>query len=262
MANVDGNKRDYVLKLNKNLYGMKQAGRVWYEHLKKGLIERGFKQSEVDECVFYKGDLIFVVYVDDIIILCPDQRKIDRVVKSLKKGFDLTDEGDLTEYLGIRVDKTKKKGLKLTQPTLIRRIIAAVRLDSKKHKPAATPGTKVLLRDLGGLERETTWDYRSVVGMLNFLCQSTRPDLSFAVSQAAQFLENPKRCHEPAVIKICKYLLGTMDDGMYMHPNGNSFEVYVDADFAGGYNKGHTDDPDTAKSRAAYHIMYNGCSDV
>ena len=43
-----------------------------------------------------------------------------------------------------------------------------------------------------------------------------------------------------------------------MKTTRNSFEVYADADFSGGYQEGHTYDPNTTKSRSAYHIMYNG----
>ena len=46
---------------------------------------------------------------------------------------------------------------------------------------------------------------------------------------------------------------------MTMKADGHSFEVYADADFSGGYQKGHTDDPNTVKSCSAYHILYNGC---
>jgi hypothetical protein len=57
-----GNSKDYVLKLLKNLYGQKQAGRVWNEHLVEKLRSIGFSQSFVDECVFYREDVIFIVY--------------------------------------------------------------------------------------------------------------------------------------------------------------------------------------------------------
>jgi hypothetical protein len=40
-------KKDHVLKQIKNLYGQKQAGRVWYQHLRKKLIILGFKPSEM-----------------------------------------------------------------------------------------------------------------------------------------------------------------------------------------------------------------------
>lgn len=52
----DGNKEDYALKLHKNVYGQKQAGRVWYKFLTNKLTQQlGFKQSKVDECLFYRG---------------------------------------------------------------------------------------------------------------------------------------------------------------------------------------------------------------
>jgi hypothetical protein len=48
---TEQDRKDYVLKLEKNLYGQKQAGRVWCLHLKKNLLKLGFKLSEHDECV-------------------------------------------------------------------------------------------------------------------------------------------------------------------------------------------------------------------
>ena len=55
----------HVLKLLKNLYGRRQAGKVWADYLAEKLIEADFQQSTVDECVWYKGDVIFLCYVDD-----------------------------------------------------------------------------------------------------------------------------------------------------------------------------------------------------
>jgi len=69
----------------------------------------------------------------------------------------------------------------------------------------------------------------------------------------------PKKSHENAVIRICEYLRDTKDKGMLMKPKNTGFKVYADADFAGGYNKHNTEDPATAKSRTAHHIMFNDC---
>jgi hypothetical protein len=81
----DGNRKTHVLKLLKNLYGQKQAGRVWNQHLVKGLLSIGFQQSEIDECVFYRSQTIFVVYVDDGIFASPSSREIDQVINDLRK---------------------------------------------------------------------------------------------------------------------------------------------------------------------------------
>eukprot|EP00956_Cyclotella_meneghiniana_P041039 scaffold212605_cov23-Cyclotella_meneghiniana.AAC.1 len=49
-----GNKRAYVLKLKKNLYGLKQASFNWFDKLKTGLVDRGFKPSQIDPCLYFK----------------------------------------------------------------------------------------------------------------------------------------------------------------------------------------------------------------
>jgi hypothetical protein len=74
-------KKDHVLKLVKNLYGQKQAGRVWYQHLRKKLFKLGFNPSEHDECVFYHGTTIFIVYTDDTILLGLDKKEIESIYK-------------------------------------------------------------------------------------------------------------------------------------------------------------------------------------
>jgi hypothetical protein len=71
------NSKTHVLRLINNLYGQNQAGRVWNQHLAKGLIKAGFMASKVDECIFYKGNTIFIVYVDDGIFFGPDLKAIE-----------------------------------------------------------------------------------------------------------------------------------------------------------------------------------------
>ena len=62
---TEGNTKDYVLQLLANIYGQKQAGRVWNQYLVSKLESIGFTQSHIDECVFYRDNIIFIVYVDN-----------------------------------------------------------------------------------------------------------------------------------------------------------------------------------------------------
>jgi hypothetical protein len=66
------------------LCGQKQAGRVWNNHLTSGLVKIGFVQSKVDECVFYRDGVIFMVYVDDGIFYCLNMGKIDQAILELR----------------------------------------------------------------------------------------------------------------------------------------------------------------------------------
>jgi hypothetical protein len=79
-----------VLKLLKNLYGLKDAGLTWFEHLKNRLIQGGLKQSLVEPCIFVKGTLILLVYVDDCIALCPRNQPITDFIESMKTDYVLT----------------------------------------------------------------------------------------------------------------------------------------------------------------------------
>ena len=82
---VDGS-RNFILKLNKSLYGLKNSSRNWFQHLINGLKSRGFTQSQVDPCVLYREDSIILVYVDDCIIFSRSKSVNDTIVESLKNG--------------------------------------------------------------------------------------------------------------------------------------------------------------------------------
>ena len=48
--------------------------------------------------------------------------------------------------------------------------------------------------------------YRSVIGKLNYLEKSTRPDISYAVNQCARFTHDPKKSHTEAIIHLVNFL--------------------------------------------------------
>jgi uncharacterized protein (DUF58 family) len=104
--------KDLVLQLLKSLYGLKQAPRTFFEKLREGLLERGFIQSTIDPCLFMKDGCICVVYVDDTIFAGPDADKLSAEIKSLgvssdetHHSFQLRDEGEVGDFLGIRIAK-------------------------------------------------------------------------------------------------------------------------------------------------------------
>jgi hypothetical protein len=94
--------RSYVLRLNKSLYGLKQAGYNWFAKLSNGLQDRGFVQSSIDPCVFLNHNCIVLTYVEDCIIVGDTHNRIDLLIQSLHEGdenFVLQDEGLIDKYL-------------------------------------------------------------------------------------------------------------------------------------------------------------------
>ena len=203
-----GSRKTHCLKLIKNLYGSKAAGRVWQQHLFKGLKELGFRQSDTDECVFYRGTTVFMVYTDDGIFCGPNEEEIATCMSDLGKRFDITDEGDIDEYLGVKVTRAPDGSITLTQPHLIDSIIADLGFkENTKGKDTPAPSTASIDRDRDGIDHDESWEYRSVIGKLNFLEKSTRPDIAFAVHQCARYSSNPKQSHSAAVRYIVRYLM-------------------------------------------------------
>jgi hypothetical protein len=79
----NGNSKDHALKLLANFYGQKQAGCVWNSYLVNKLLEIEFKQSLIDDCVFYCEDVIFIVYVDDGIFLGTSDEQLTNIITEL-----------------------------------------------------------------------------------------------------------------------------------------------------------------------------------
>jgi hypothetical protein len=102
---VPDTNEDYVLELKKTLYGLRQAGLNWFETLKNHLLSIGFKQSIIDPCCFIKDDLILLCYVNDCLIFCHDNSKIDSLIQNLRETFILSNKGDVAAYLGVDVHK-------------------------------------------------------------------------------------------------------------------------------------------------------------
>ena len=103
---VDGGNGPQVLKLIKNLYGLKQASHNWYTMIKKGLKDRCFTPSEADPCMFLNKDMVVVLYVDDMIVLGKIKHEIEALYVSLKEGnehFKLKEEENIDKYLGVEL---------------------------------------------------------------------------------------------------------------------------------------------------------------
>ena len=96
--------------------------------------------------------------------------------------------------------------------------------------------------------------------MLQYLQGNTRPEISMAVHQTARFCNDPKLCHEKAIVRIGRYLLHTKDRGIIYDPDKTrGLECYVDADFAGGWLNADSDDAENVMSQTGFIIMYANC---
>ena len=133
-------------------------------------------------------------------------------------------------------------------------------LQINDHNTKYTPADQILHRDTNGPPRRETWNYRSVIGKLNFLAQNTRPDISMAVRNCTRFCTTPTQLHETAVKHIRRYLLLTRNKGLILSPQADyCLNMYVNADFAGAWHKEFAHLRESVLSRIGFLVTYCGC---
>jgi len=128
--------------------------------------------------------------------------------------MDLVVEDSVCGFLGIAMNKKKgedgRQEIQLLQTGLIDRVIVALGLDEHSNGLSTPACKKTLPKHADGDPHDLGFNYARVVGMAMYMCNNSRPDISFAVHQCARhsFLE-PKRQHAEYLKRIGRYLIST-----------------------------------------------------
>jgi len=201
--------------------------------------------------------MFILQHVDDTLFIAKNQSSLNDILSALKQTFHLTEKSNIHTFFGINFTTTSEGNITLTQTTLIDKVLSLTGLATANSAP--TPATTDLSDDKDGLERETTWHYRQIVGVLSYISYNTRPGITLAVNKVSRFCNNPKRSHERAIKRIFRYLRGTRTNGIIINPTSPQLlDCYVDADFCGVWNKDNSCDPTRMRSRTGYVIMFCG----
>jgi hypothetical protein len=201
-----------------------------------------------------------VIYTDDCLIFAREDATIDNLISELNKTYLLEDQGNVLDYLGIRItnDPTSKT-ITMQQTGLIESIISDVGLTTTSNTKT-TPSDSILHSDPSNTPRQESWNYRFVLGKLNFFAQNTCPDITFALHQCARFCTKPTSLHEFALKHIVRYLILTSQQGLTLHPAKDfCLDMYVDADFAGLWHRQHSNMQECVLSWTGYIITYCNC---
>ncbi|XP_021979131.1 uncharacterized mitochondrial protein AtMg00810-like [Helianthus annuus] len=230
---IDSDFPHHVCRLKRALYGLKQAPRAWFQRLSTFLISLDFVCSKSDPSLFvYNKDnnlIYLLVYVDHVIVIGNNETLINTFTSCLNTEFKLKDLGPLSYFLGIEVLHSSA-GFFLSQTKYAYDILA--RADHLDSKPVATPLSSTDYFSTPGTPFHDPTLYQSLVGALQYFT-ITRPDLSYAVNQASQFLHNPTTSHFQLVKRILRYVKGTLSYGLtFSSPTNTTLVGYSYADWA------------------------------
>ncbi|KAK1645515.1 hypothetical protein QYE76_063320, partial [Lolium multiflorum] len=260
---IDPKNADKVCKLQRSIYGLKQASRSWNRRFDKVIKDFGFIQCHGEACIYKKvsGSSVafLILYVDDILLIGNDIELLSSVKGYLNNSFSMKDLGEASYILGIKIYRDRSRRLiGLSQSTYLDKILKKFRMDeSKKGFLPMLPG-KVLSKTQGPAtaeerERMSQIPYASAVGSIMYAMLCTRPDIAHAVSLTSRYQSDPGMEHWTAVKNILKYLKRTKD--MFLCYGGDQ-ELVVTSYTDASWNT----DPDDSKSQSGYVFILNGAA--
>src|SRR5271169_266388 len=257
---VQPGKEDLVCELRKALYGLKQAGLVWNRKFNDFLVKNlGFHCVSADPCIYIIKEnnkfIILGLHVDDTLMVHNDNTFCDSIVNKIGAKFEITDLGEPTHLLGMRVQRETPIGpITLDQEAYICELLK--RFNMEECTPARAPHQPnfYLTKDMCPNAETETIDtsqppYNELIGGLLWLATNTRPDILPAVTVLCRFTRNPGIQHWKSAKLVLRYLKGTMKYGTQFARSSNDNLVgYVDSNCA--------NDPDTRQSVTGYVLMY------
>jgi hypothetical protein len=160
----------------------------------------------VDKCLFIRDNCIIIIYVDDCLIFSRDDKILEDILSHLGSVFQITSDMDVGAYLGLDIKCNVEGLLEITQPGLIDKVIAICGLEAASNEHRTPADSIIYATTENDAPCQLDWNYRQVIGILNYIATSSRPDILFKVHQCAWFSVAPRRSHELAVKQIVRYL--------------------------------------------------------
>ena len=249
-----------VCKLNRSIYGLKQASRQWNKRFHDAMVQDQYRVLNEDHCVYIKtskdGFVILSLYVDDILLTGNHKAFIESTKRWLSINFDMKDMGEASYVLGVKITRDRSKRLlALSQETYVRKVLE--RFNMTNCKGIDTPVEKNINlskemspKNSDEKEKMKNIPYSNAVGSLMYAMMCTRPDICYGVGLVSRFQIYPGFEHWKAVKRILRYLKSTADYVLVYQGKDLKLIGYSDADWAG--------DPDERKSTSGYAYILNG----
>jgi hypothetical protein len=226
-------------RLIRSLYGLRRAPKLWYDKLSSFLRSMGLRQSTTSPCIFMgtiikDGPPIYVGIYVDYIIYFSGSDAVEQQFESMLSGIGSVDfMGQVTHFLGIEFTWKRLPNhhlcVTLTQQSFIESFLDSLNITIENVSPYSSPYQSgvhidsIPTIDMSTRERDALHlKYQSLVGSLNWIAHTTRPDISTIVSLLAQHQNHPSPEHYEAGIYVAKYLATTKHLGLYFTSDRSS----------------------------------------
>jgi hypothetical protein len=206
-----------ICRLQKSIYGLKQASRAWNKDLGMLLKDLGLQQSNYDPCVYFHVEngniLIVAVYVDDLLLFSNNVVEKEQVKIGLMKRFKMKDLGRAHFCLGMRIIHDQdRQSITLDQEKYINEVLERFKMSDCNGALTPLDPNQDLYETLND-ENENRVDvpYQELIGCLMYLAQSTRPDIAYSVGVLSRFNNCYSQIHWTAAKRVLRYLKRTLN---------------------------------------------------
>ncbi|CAI7892443.1 unnamed protein product [Closterium sp. NIES-54] len=227
-----------ICQLEKSLYGIKQAPRLWQQHLHARLIRIGFLQLPHDQGMYRltkdSDYILLTIYVDDLLYIGSTDAITTWFEGELQGDLTLTVATTVTQYLGLIIEDGDNaiylSAAKYTDTIAKRFGLTPTAISMPYRYTDGNRKASALLKPAG------IRDYQRKLGCLLFAAVTCRPDLFHSASQLATYLKKPEAEHMLELDRALHYLVSTPTIGLTYHKTSTATPKligYVEADHAG-----------------------------
>lgn len=223
------------------------------------LLQSGFNQNSLDHSLFIRKEgsnvVVILVYVDDMLVTGNNLKMIQDTKELLHKAFKIKDLGELKFFLGMEFSRSSK-GILVNQRKYALEIISDLVLgDAKLSWTPLEVNMKLTVQEYDKLiekkEDHILADrnqYQRLMGKLLYLTL-TRSDIAYVVQTLSQFLQQPKKSHWDAAMRVARYIKRAPGLEILLNSKGsNKLVIYCDTDWASC--------PNTRRSVSGFLINY------
>ncbi|CAI5474663.1 unnamed protein product [Closterium sp. Yama58-4] len=211
-------------RLQRPVYGLRQAPREWHDTLRATLAALGFAPSTADPSLFLRTDtslppFYILVYVDDLVFATADTAALAHVKSELQKRHTCTDLGELTSYLGLRITRDRaRRTITLTQSHMVQQVLQRFRFTYSSPQSTPLPTGHSLSALPSNESVEPSGPYPELVGCLMYLMTCTQPDLAYPLSILARYVApgRHRKEHMDAAKRVLRYLCSTSGMGLVL----------------------------------------------
>jgi len=248
-------KKPVIVRLRRSLYGLKQAGELWYAKIDQIFKSEGYKRLVHDQCIYIKRDsetgavTIICCYVDDILFMGNSPTEIHSTIKHFRSQVtNLTEMGEVNRYIGVDIKRDRvAHTISLSQKPYIEKIIKSNSIPEGSESVPIPMSDTVDYATLGDGSLPLIQDK---VGQFRFLPDRTRPDIATAVGILGSAAAKPTRAHLRGVNHLAKYLKSTKELELVLGGLDDEVKLF-------GYTDASHNPDKTSRPRLGYCFYLN-----